>query len=75
MKAPKQKTVLEEKHPINLIVELPEEELEESQKTGQLIGKLRTAIEEIKEEEDSMDNENEIVLENVISTNLNATTE
>jgi hypothetical protein len=45
---------------------LPEEELEESQKTSQLIGKLRNAIEEIKEEEDSMDNERAIVHENII---------
>jgi hypothetical protein len=58
--------VLEEKLPIHLIEELPEEELEESHNNGQLIRKLRTAIEEVKEEEDSMDNESELVIENSV---------
>lgn len=60
---PKQKTALEEKNPIHVIEEKPEEELEESHGAKNLVGKLRTALEEIKEE-DSMDNESMIVLSN-----------
>lgn len=53
---PKQKTALEEKYPIQKIEEKPDEELEDSHLAASLEVKLRSAIEEIKEEEDSMDN-------------------
>lgn len=65
-KGPKQKTALEEKYPIQKIEEKPDEELEDSHRGSPLKGKLRSAIEETKEEEDSMDNESLLVLSNHI---------